>query len=106
MANHPDQPHHDGRPAEHARDRARVRVRRMTTAIGVAAVTGAVGLGALVASETTAHSASVTTGIPSSGPTASSGPVVSSGPAPAATGSGAVSAQPTSRTPTVVSGQS
>lgn len=47
-ANHPSGPR--------ARDRAVVRVRRATTFIGLAAAASAVGLGVLVASETTVHS--------------------------------------------------
>jgi cytoskeletal protein RodZ len=100
-------------PPARARDRAMERVRRTTGAVCIAAVGLAVGLGILVASETTAHSSATTSTNPSSSvstPTTSASPSSSSSNSSSATTTTptttATTPTATRAKPTTVSGQS
>jgi hypothetical protein len=103
MANPSDPLHLDRQSAGLARDRARARVRRVTTVIALASTAAAGGLGMLVASDTVAHSATT----PATTPATTSSGQSSTG---SSTSSGSQTTSPspttTTTTPTVVSGQS
>ncbi len=102
-------PSHQPSPhaAAHARDRAMTRVRRATAGIGLAATAGAVGLGVLVATSTTAHSSATTqttsvSGSTSTTPTTATTPTTVSGQSStttAAASSAASSSTATTATP-------
>jgi hypothetical protein len=114
------------RSAAHSRDRAVIRVRRLTAVIGLTAVLAASGLGVLIASEPVAHSAtgeagSVSTATTRTGSSGTSGTGSSRTSSASSTSSstsgtsdtgttgssGAAVSSPTTTTPTTtVSGQS
>jgi hypothetical protein len=96
-----------------ARDRARSQVRRATAAIGVFATAGAVGLGLLVASDTSAQSATTTPTVVVTTPTTTTTAPTSEGDAtsgsttePTAPATTTTTPATTTTRPTTVSGQS
>lgn len=109
MAPRPGQNLPTRQSAARARDRAMSRVRRLTAAITIAATASAVGLGLLVANDTTAHSSTATpsTRTSTSGASDATTPTTT---APTTSGSSSSASSsatdPTTTKPTTVSGQS